>query len=313
MIRKRVICRQLAVLFFAVGLGLLAMGTQPTPAHAAGPIRVGWWNTSTANGAGSPSPTTPAGGLRVAAGSGTAQTTVPGTLPDARVLAYGAVIYELPEGGSATLTLKIAQTSGTPLVVACPTSNANWTAGDDQPAPGPSYSCEAQHFAGTVSTDGTTIAFKLTAEFETTPGEVSLAIVPDLSNPATPVGGAPFSLDLNPPDAAGFSSSEPPADNQPTYTYVPPPAYVPPPDTLGAPLGEPAAAPAPVAQAPAAAPARPAALPVTAVANTGDGWRARLAEALGIAALGGAVLLWSFGFGLLGGRITPLSVPVRHA
>jgi hypothetical protein len=47
----------------------------------------------------------------------------------------------------------------------------------------------------------------------------------------------------------------------------------------------------------------------TAVAT--ESVRSRIGAALGAAVLIAAIVVWSLGFGLLGGRITPLSVPLR--
>ena len=302
-----------------VGAGLMALGALSTTADAAPALRVGWWNTATANGAAAPSPTTPTGGIRVAAGSGTAQTQVPGTVPNPQVVAYGALLYMLPEGSTATLVLKLAQAAqGTALVVACPTHDLAWTAGDDQPAPGPAYNCESQHYPGTVSTDGLSITFKLTAQFESTPGQLSIAIVPDLSNPALPTGGAPFAIDVNPPDAAAFTPNQLPASSSSEpEPFVPPLNNPPDLGTAGAPLGGSSLVPPPAAvlpvQPPAPARPRPGAgvvPPATVVAT--DSVRARVATALGGVVLVAAIMVWSLGFGLLGGRIIPLSVPLRH-
>lgn len=314
--------RRIAVTMAAVGAGLTAFGAMSITAHAAPPLRVAWWNTATANGAAAPSPTTPAGGMRVAAGSGNAQTQVPGTVPNPQVVAYGALLLELPEGATATLVLKLAQAAqGTPLVVACPTHDLAWTAGDDQPAPGPAYNCDGQHYPGTVDATGTSIAFKLTAQFESTPGQLSIVIVPDLSNPALPTGGAPFAIDINPPDATAFTPNQLPANNssQPE-PYVPPLSYVPPDSsTFGAPLGGTSVIPPPAAVLPIqpSAPARTRpgarALPPAAVtADATETLRARVAMGLGGFVLVAAIMVWSLGFGLLGGRIIPLSVPLRH-
>jgi hypothetical protein len=231
------------------------------------------------------------------------------------VLAYGALIYELPEGSTATLVLKIAQTQGTPLVVACPTHGIAWTAGDDQPAPGPTYDCDAQHYPGTVSAD--TITFKLTASQESVPGQLSMAIVPDLSNPALPTGNSPFAIDINPPDASSFTPKEQPVTMPQPEGYTAP-AYEPPPlsSYTGAPLGGSTILPPPPVTQANPAPAQthstsPAAVQPATIAATPDSLRSRIALALGGAVLVAAVLVWSLGYGLLGGRITPLSVPLR--
>ena len=311
--------RRTAVTMATVGAGLMALGALSTTADAAPALRVGWWNTATANGTAAPSPTTPTGGMRVAAGTGTSQTQVPGTVPSTQVAAYGALLYELPEGATATLVLKLAQAAqGTPLVVACPTHDIAWTAGDDQPAPGPAYNCDSQHYPGTVAADGLSITFKLTAQFESTPGQLSIAIVPDLSNPALPTGAAPFAIDVNPPDPAAFTPNQLPASSssQPE-PFVPPLSNPPDSGTVGAPLGGSSFVPPPAAVLPVQppAPARPrpgAGVPPATVVAT-DSVRARVATALGGVALVAAIMVWSLGYGLLGGRIIPLSVPLRHA
>src|SRR5258708_24633600 len=137
---------------------------------------------------------------------------------------------------------------GRALVVAGRMQDLAWTAGDDQPAPGPAYNCESQHYPGTVSTDGLSITFKLTAQFESTPGQLSIAIVPDLSNPALPTGGAPFAIDVNPPDAAAFTPNQLPASSSSEpEPFVPPLNNPPDLRTAGAPLGGSSLVPPPAA------------------------------------------------------------------
>ena len=60
-----------------------------------------------------------------------------------------------------------------------------------------------------------------------------------------------------------------------------------------------------------AVPAGAAAGPAGAAA-THHHARDRVGEVIGGAMLVGALLFWSFGYGLLGGRITPLSTRLRH-
>jgi len=317
-----------------VGGGLSMVGALSSTVYANGPERVGWWNAASASGGptGSetaPAPTTPAGGIRVASGpSTTAAPTalLPAQVPqNAQIVAYGTVLYALPEGGSGTLRLKIAGTpQGTPQVVACPTATTAWTSGDDQPSSAePAYDCTTEHFSGTASADGSAITFQVKAPFESSPGLLSLAIVPDTGSTALPTGGSPFAVDLAPPDASSLtpdlgadtSSSEP----LPSADYVPPPfsglaAGV------GQPLGLPSvAAPAPSAPPPPAAPTpapqrnapAAAARPAT-TANLVDSVKARFASALGKATLLAAIVVWALGYGLLGGRVVPLSVPLKR-
>jgi hypothetical protein len=312
--------RQTAVTLAGLGFSLMAFGLLSSTAQAASALRVGWWNTATLSGTAAPSPTTPAGGMRVAAGSGTAQTQVPGTIANPQVLAYGALLYELPEGSTATLVLKLARAAqGTPLVVACPTHSVAWPAGDDQPAPGPAYNCDSQHYPGTVSAAGDSVTFKLTAQYESTPGQLSIAIVPDLSNPALPTGGAPFAIDINPPDAAAFTPNQPPPDTSSQPEPYVAPLYNPPDlGIVGGPLGGVSLIPPPAAVLPVQPSARPhpgagVVPPAGVTAATAESLQARIGMALGAVALVAAIMVWSLGFGLLGGRIIPLSVPLKHA
>ena len=318
--------RHVSLLLACAGITLITLGLLPQGASADTPQRVGWWNAASANGTAAPSPTTPAGGMRVAAGplvSG-----LPVAAPQGPViLAYGAVLYGLAEGHTATLRLKIAGTAqGTPQLAACPTSNDTWVAGDDQAASSePAYDCSAQHFAGSVSSDGISVSFTIASPFEAVPGQISLAIVPDPASTALPTGSSPFAVDIAPPDATSFTSDEtaapPSAEPAPSLPaeFAPASGGVPP--TAGAPLGLPAVAvntpPPAIPATPAPSPpAQRAALPSgglrAAAAAPPSPLRVHAATALGVAALLAAVLMWSRGYGLLGGRVVPLSVPIRR-
>src|SRR5438309_6935 len=127
----------------ALGAGMTMAAVHAQVALARAPVRVGWWNSVSAPGLAAPAPTTPSGGLRVAAAPG-------------QVLAFGAVLYRVPLGSTAKLTLKIAAVEGAPLVQACPTKNIRWKAGDDQPADAaPAYDCSTLHSPGNVASHGT--------------------------------------------------------------------------------------------------------------------------------------------------------------
>jgi hypothetical protein len=310
-----------------LGVALMALGAVSSTAHAEFPQRVGWWNTASANGAAAASPTTPGGGMRVAAGPMT--TASPITVPQGQqILAYGAVLFALAPGESAKLQLKVAGTpQGTPQVVACPTQNTTWTGGDDQPASAePAYDCGGQRHAGTVSADGTTITFDVKAPFESTPGLLSLAIVPDPGSTALPAGSAPFAVDIQPPDARSLAPTEAPASSPPlsSEAFAPPSTVNPGFGSAGQALGVPVASAPPLAPNPAgsAGPVTPGRAPQSgtrtpaAVApiasNLQTSVRAHVASALGAATLIAATLVWSLGYGLLGGRVIPLSVPLRR-
>ncbi|HXA29723.1 MAG TPA: hypothetical protein VN193_13365 [Candidatus Angelobacter sp.] len=325
--------RRIGIALGCLGVGLMVLGALTPTAYAQAPQRVGWWNAASASGSpagatAAPSPATPPGGLRVASGPTTpAGPLLPSQVPpNAQILAYGAVLYALPEGSSAALKLTIAGSAqGTPQVVACPTTTTSWTAGDDQPASSePAYDCATQHFAGTVSADATTITFQVKGQFETTPGLLSLAIVPDTTSTALPSGGAPFAVDFAAPDTGSFTPA-PTSDGGSSNESLPPPFLTPatPTDVSAVPAGAPlalpevsalppvaTAAPVPVTQGKPPAAAAPARPPVTAI--VADTLRARVASALGVATLLAAIVVWSLGYGLLGGRTIPLSVPLRR-
>src|SRR3954452_3804603 len=92
--------------------GPLVIATWPSAASADPAVRTGWWNTMSGGGQSAPEPTTPAGGLHVAVAPG-------------EMLAFGAVLYDLPQDATATLELKLSG-QGTPVLVACPTKDSSW-------------------------------------------------------------------------------------------------------------------------------------------------------------------------------------------
>lgn len=337
---------RVAALLACAGAGLILLGALTSTAYADAPQRVGWWNSASGPaGAAAPSPTTPPGGLRVAAGP-TAAAAPTGLLPTQvpqgeQILAYGAVVYAVAEGSSATLQLKVAGTpQGTAQIAACPTRNATWTAGDDQPSSSePAYDCTTQHYPGAISADGTTITFTVKARFESSPDLLSLAIVPDLSSTAVPGGGnSAFAVDLAPPGATSLTlqqpgTTPPPASTpaSPSQNAVPPPPskFTPaPPARPSVGNAAPPAALPPVSLPTAAAPPSPTPavasgtargphLPqppaaVGAASGPASSVKSRIATALGTVTLLAAVLVWSLGYGVLGGRVIPLSVPLRH-
>lgn len=271
-----------------------------TPAQAAAPERSGWWSRL----APLPAPLTMEGDLRIT-GQGTAAT------------AYSAVLLTAPGATTATLDLLVRPGTavGTGEVVACPTADADWEEGSNQPFDAaPAYDCSDQAF-GTLSADGTTLTFLLDDSTQLSPGTWSLALVP------APEGSAPFAVDLQPPGPASFTpeapatAEPPPASSSPppvsTDTAAPPPfvesfdtgSLLPPADPgsgdTGAPLlagteplpAAPAAAPGPqpaVASGPATS--FPQAVAVRPVAQSlPGGERGRLVALLALVALSGAV------------------------
>ncbi len=195
----------------ASGAGaLLVLSGLAGAAFADAPVKTGWWNAATANGAVLPQPTTGADDLHVAQGP-----TGPG--------AIAAVAYDLTgqEVTGATLTLKVVANSavGTTDVLACPTQDASWKAGGNQPlTAAPKYDC-ATGLPGIRATDGTSVTFLLGAAQLLAGSGYSLAIVPSSD-------ALPFSVDFAKPDATSLApETAPAAEPAPTVdTYTPPPA-----------------------------------------------------------------------------------------
>jgi hypothetical protein len=292
----------------SAGLAVGAIATWAPAADAAAPRRVGWWTMLSAGSVAAPSPGTPEGGMHIAAGPG-------------QVLAYGAVLYPLAEHASfGQLRFDISGSQGTVKLLACPTKGTAWSAGDDQPADkAPAYDCQPTRITGAVAANGKTVTFALSA----LPAKsLSLAIIPDVS--------APFSVDIDKPDASSLavtSGSTVPAapPPPPTIQSAPAPAAdantsttaagrplgvpnLPAPSTAQAPSTDPAPAPQVATSAPPPAAAAPAANPANrrSVGSTVGG-------VVGVLALIAAFLFWGLGRGLLGGRIQPLSSPARSA
>jgi len=100
------------------------------------------------------------------------------------------------------------------VLVACPTKDSSWKEGGDQPASdAPAYDCSLHSYTGSVSADGTTVTFLVDGGAESTPGELSLAIVPYMTHDAPggvgtelPVDSTtPFSIDIDKPDVSSFT------------------------------------------------------------------------------------------------------------
>jgi hypothetical protein len=183
----------------SAAIGLVATGAVLSPASADAPVKVGWWNLASGGGQAAPAPDTNAGGIRVAVATN-------------QWLSFGAVQYSLPRDGSATLELKITQISGNsnaPVfnqILACPTKDNNWKAGDDQDAAGaPAFDCDVRHFVGHLSADQTTMTFLVDGSADVSDGVLSLAIVPQHSTEIPEAGTDPGTgTDLTPPFAIDF-------------------------------------------------------------------------------------------------------------
>ncbi|HEX9529663.1 MAG TPA: hypothetical protein VF954_00900, partial [Acidimicrobiales bacterium] len=230
----RYTCRGLAVAFLA-GAGVYLLGAGAARADGA-PDKTGWWSEvqqapvaiplSTATGSNLVVGNDPTGADNVAA----VQYTVPSGTSRASA------------GGHLSLTIAPNTSVGTVQLAACP------IAGDWQPVEGgpwtakPNWSCAASA-PGTVSSDGTTVSFALTAAVQSSAGVFSLAIVP-----AT--GAGAFQVQLSNPDASSFTATGGPTEE-------------PPPDTSSNPLDT--AGPASASQAVLPAPEPSGSLPVDTV------------------------------------------------
>ncbi|MHB8339989.1 MAG: hypothetical protein ACYDB7_02300, partial [Mycobacteriales bacterium] len=232
-------------------VGTTALAGLASPASAAAPARTGWWNTASGNGAAAPAPTTPTGDLHVAVAPG-------------QVLAFSAVAYQVFSPGSATVTLQIDASTeqGTPSLLACPTTTANWKGGGDQPASSaPGYDCSVHSYAGVISASGTSVSFFVDSRAEVASGLYSLAIVPATTNnvPVVDVSGpadttTPFSVDFADPGTASFTGA----------------AASPPPGPGAVAIASQAPAPASAASQPAQTAAMPSApVPVAAIPVVG--------------------------------------------
>ena len=206
--------QRIALAGAAASAGLLVAATVAAPAHADAPAQVGWWGDH-------PDPNTPAGGIHVE------------VVPQ-HLAAYGAVLFNLPPTGSATLTLQLAGTGGSGSLQACPTKSTSWQAGDAQAmSAAPGFDCSVHALQGLASSDGKSLTFLVDGSIESTPGTLSLAIVPVQTTGAPAVGTdtgtdmtPPFFADIAKPDASSFTVT---GGGSTTSGAMPPPA--PPPAT----------------------------------------------------------------------------------
>ena len=184
-------------------------------AYASAPDAYGYWSKT----APVPPPGVPDGGVYVALGPYTPD---PAALPDpnsppppTEPAAIAALRFVVPEGASATLTLKVADgqsatnPDGTPVAIdACQPDIA---AGAWQPPaanPGdfaqrPKYSCSAVSVASTVDAAAGTVTWSLPGSFQVTTGVLDVVLVP--------TGTAPFQVAFAQPDSSTLAASDAPA------------------------------------------------------------------------------------------------------
>jgi hypothetical protein len=281
-------------------------------------VKDGWWTVTNAGlGFTPPAPEVPSGGLYIENGF---------TGPTA----ISAVTFQVDPGTAVgTITLKIG---GTPVITSPPIACPITAVGQNyQPAQGgswsdrPAYDCSKSQVTGNVSTDNTTVTFDAgPLVYNATvaavvlaggnadrvafnaPGPDALSVTP----PSGPSGAAPAGspagqpagtpVGINGNGALGTGSLASPNSG---LALIPasPAAGTPPALAPGAPAG---ASPAanPIA---GARPRNAPGLARSAARSPGSGASVRkdLAEAIGIAAGLVALVAYTEGFGLLGGRI----------
>lgn len=227
------------------------------PATALAPTASSYWAKF-----GAAMPTVPKGGLLVGADPGSDLTpaspvggslptpvTTPAGVPQSDVVGPTAIsavrIKDVSPTEPATLSLTVASGSApspaVSVILACPLA-ADWSPPASEPgdmSKAPVYNCTSSS-SGKVASDNSSISWLLPSSFQSTQGELDVALVPD------PAGTVPFEVAFNPPgmDAVSAASGAPaePAPDAAAATADTTPAAAP--DTT------PAAAPADLGPAP---------------------------------------------------------------
>ncbi len=334
MARRRLVLGGVAAL-----LGCASLWLWTTPAKAAAPSKDGWW-TVTNSGLGfapPPPPQVPSGGLYIENGF---------TGPTA----ISALTFQVDPGSAVgSITLKVA---GNPIITSPPVACPITPAGQNyQPVQGgawsdsPAYDCSKSQVTGTVSPDNTTVTFDgapLLANgtvaavikaggsadrmaFEP-PGPDTLTVTPSGSSgsldgaPAGQPSGQPAGTPIGIGGAAGGAAAGSasafgpgssgsglvPAQN----TLGSPPALAAPSQVPG---GSPASGQTPTAGSGSGSRVGTAAHNLTKASASRPSLRKDVAEVVGMAALLAALVAYSEGFGLLGGRIGGRLAPQRPA
>lgn len=299
-----------ARLVTVASVGVLAIPVvTAAPAHADAPVAAGWWYEANAGLPVAPPPPAgvPGGGLYIENGFG-------------GPAAIAALSFRVPAGAAVgPLVLHLA---GSPTItgapVACPLRSPTFTPAQEGAwSSRPAYDCQR------ATSDGKVDAAKTTVTFDVSPfvrdGAVAVALL--AGGPADQMAfqkpGA-GTLAVTPVDQAPVPAAAGPAPAvSPSPATGPAPVVAPPdPGVAGAgpvaapPLQPtpPVAAPPVVDSSPATAVTPAAASPVAALHRSP--WHARVARVLGVLALLVVLVAWTEGFGVLGGRIRPLSAPV---
>lgn len=307
----------------AVGVGgaavaLAGAASMWSGAAAQAPDAYGWWSATNNGTPIAPTPPdVPADGLYVENGFTGAT-------------AIAALSFTVPSGASVgTITLK---TAGNPLItappIACALTATSFTAAEGGAwSDKPSYDCHTQT-KGTVSSDSSSIAFPAAGLMKN--GRLAVAILagaqtdripfqkPDASTlviTQTPTGAPAGTTGATTSTGSSYggasTTSGPTASSGSGSVPAAPPAGA---DvSAGAPTDA-GMAPAVAAPAGTSAPASGGAAPAAAAGNAGSGkpdGPTKLATGLGLAAMIGAMLFWTEGFGPLGGRVSTFAARRR--
>jgi len=313
--RARTVWRGEALALGAVGVAVLSSAW--TGASADPPAKYGWWAATNAGAPVSPPPPpdVPDKGMYVENGF-------------AGPTAISALSFSVPTGATVGNLSLVA--TGNPVMTSAPTACVTTAEGSSfQSAQNgawsdaPAYDCGAGKADGSIGADGKTVTFAVAPlvrngtldvvilatgqadriPFEP-PGDSALAV----SAPATggSVGAAGSGGLFGPAAGAGTSSG--------STTGGQVPAAPPPPQSDVTTNAAPDAGVAPSLASPQ--PSGPAnTMPTgtrSAAASTGAGGRHTVATVLGLIAVVAALVFWSEGFGLLGGRTATLSAPRRR-
>jgi hypothetical protein len=276
------------------------------------PSAYGWWYAANAGLPVAPPapPSVPADGMYVANDvSGPA--------------AIAALSVPVPSGaGMGPLVLHIA---GTPLMsqppVACPLRSAIKPAEAGAWSDRPMYDCAQAQKVGSVDAAKTTVTFDASPFLrDGAVGVVILAGGPtdqvafnkpgsDTLSVSTVPGAVPAGPAVGPSDAASFAGPAAGNDVAPSAPALGATPY------SGLDLGPPASAASPAGPSAAAAPGAVGApnggfAPTTTAWSKPSGWRARTGGLLGVAAVLAALVAWTEGYGILGGRVRSLASPL---
>lgn len=317
-VRRRKAWRGGAVALGAVGVAVLSSAW--TGAAADAPAKYGWWsqaNAGTPVAAPAP-PDVPDKGLYVANGfSGPT--------------AFSALSFPVPTGATVGNLTLVA--TGNPVMTSPPQACAVTAAGAGYAAAqngdwskAPAYDCSAGKVDGSIGSDGKTVTFAVgplvrggsldvailptgqadRIPFEP-PADSALAVTAASSTSSGSTGGSGGGGIFGNANSSSTGSSAA-GGAAPALPAPPPPSG----ETTGT-TPDAGLAPAVAPSAPAAPAGNSLAGSRPAAASSGTGGRHTAATVIGMLAVIAALVFWSEGFGLLGGRTASLAAPRKRA